>query len=305
MSYSAIVYRVFIASPGDTAKERDLAEKVINQWNTINSKNRKMVLLPLRWENNAAPDMSMNGQDIIDKELLEESDILIGIFKARIGSPTTNSISGTVGEITKHVEAGKLAMLYFFNGSISMNHDSEQLNSVRQLKADFQSKGLTADYKTSGNLVDKLRHQLAIHMNSDRFTKNEFHSGAEFSESIKQNVLKVERPSLKVVGKLDLDFPQPRHNAFDLSDEAKDLLIATYLDKARQIMHLHNKTQATLQTNNKNFFFGGLRIKANYTAALEDLETEGLIKASGIKRQLFVLTKKGYEYAEVLGANLL
>ncbi len=55
MSYESIVYRILIASPSDVDEEREVAARVIQDWNDLNSFNKKIVLLPVRWETHSFP----------------------------------------------------------------------------------------------------------------------------------------------------------------------------------------------------------------------------------------------------------
>jgi hypothetical protein len=55
MSYKANVYQVIIASPGDVARERQIAREIVFEWNAINSRDKKICLLPLSWEYNSTP----------------------------------------------------------------------------------------------------------------------------------------------------------------------------------------------------------------------------------------------------------
>lgn len=45
MPYSAAIFNVMIASPGDVAQERELARDIINEWNAIHSRSRGMASL--------------------------------------------------------------------------------------------------------------------------------------------------------------------------------------------------------------------------------------------------------------------
>lgn len=47
MSYSAEVFNVMIASPGDVDVERGIVREVLAEWNAIHSANQKIVLLPI------------------------------------------------------------------------------------------------------------------------------------------------------------------------------------------------------------------------------------------------------------------
>ncbi len=113
MPYQATVFNVMIASPGDVQKERQVATRAIADWNVMHSRSRGIVLLPLAWETHSSPEMGKNPQKILNKQLLDKSDLLVGIFWTRLGTPTDTHPSGTVEEIEEHVAANKPTMLYF------------------------------------------------------------------------------------------------------------------------------------------------------------------------------------------------
>jgi len=54
-------------------------------------------------------------QAILNKQLGEISNILIGIFWTRLGTHTGQAESGTVEEIEEFMKAGKPVLLYFSN----------------------------------------------------------------------------------------------------------------------------------------------------------------------------------------------
>jgi hypothetical protein len=82
--YTATVLHVMIASPGDVANERNIARQVIADWNAVHAEYRKMVLMALGWELNAFPELGDRLQAIINAQLLENADVLIGIFWTRL-----------------------------------------------------------------------------------------------------------------------------------------------------------------------------------------------------------------------------
>ena len=70
MSYTAKVYNVMIASPGDTKEARQAAKEVIIEWNEIHSEATKIVLLPLMWEDNVTPELNnTEPQENIDEQI--------------------------------------------------------------------------------------------------------------------------------------------------------------------------------------------------------------------------------------------
>jgi hypothetical protein len=79
---------VLIASPGDTTPDRDQVEQAIASWNRDRAVASRVVLLPLRWEVDATSEFGgLDGQQVINKQLVEQADIVIGLFHGRLGGP--------------------------------------------------------------------------------------------------------------------------------------------------------------------------------------------------------------------------
>jgi len=70
MAFDSRVYRIVIGSPSDVEEERDIAVRVIQEWNDLHSYTRKVVLLPLRWETHTAPDYGTRPQEVINEQSL-------------------------------------------------------------------------------------------------------------------------------------------------------------------------------------------------------------------------------------------
>ena len=113
MPYNARVIEVLIASPSDVSTERAIARDEILEWNIVNSRRDETVLLPVGWETHASPEIGRTAQALINETVVDRCDILVAMFWKRIGTPTATAPSGTVEEIRRHVEHGKLAMVYF------------------------------------------------------------------------------------------------------------------------------------------------------------------------------------------------
>src|SRR2546430_1706051 len=113
MPYEAMVVSVMISAPSDVQTERSVVRNVLAEWNAMHSYNRKLLLVHLAWETDAAPQMGERPQAIINVQVLRRADLLIAVFANRLGSPTGRAESGTVEEIKEHINAGRPAMLYF------------------------------------------------------------------------------------------------------------------------------------------------------------------------------------------------
>lgn len=165
MSYEAKVFRILIASPSDVEEERDIAVKTIQEWNDLNSHERQIVLLPLRWETHTAPEYGKRPQEVINRQMVDFSDLVIGIFWTRIGTPTGVADSGTLEEIDRVASQGKPVMLYF--SQVKKDPDSielEQLQKLRDFKQKTYPKALVENYTSQVEFRDKLSKQIEIQL---------------------------------------------------------------------------------------------------------------------------------------------
>lgn len=169
MSYNAKIYKVFIASPDDVQNEREVVRSVIMKWNAINAESKHIVLLPIGWETHAAPETGKTAQDYINEEVLDKSDILIGIFWTKLGTPTKKAKSGTVEEIYRHIGERKLAMLYFSTKEIPNNADLRQVRMVRNFKKEIKNKSLYGEFSDEHDLESKLYNHLEIKITEGKF----------------------------------------------------------------------------------------------------------------------------------------
>jgi hypothetical protein len=147
MSFKAQVYRVFIASPGDLAEERNVATDAVNEWNGLHAEAESVVLLPIKWETHATPRTGVRPQEAINSELVQNSDILVGMFWTKLGTNTGVAESGTVEEIDQFTEAGKPALLYFSRRPIDPNAiNLAQQKKFRAFKASTYKNALTGGF---------------------------------------------------------------------------------------------------------------------------------------------------------------
>ena len=163
MAYAARVLQILVASPGDVQEEREILSQVIYEWNYTNSRERSIVLLPIRWETHASPEMSSSPQAVINKQIVDNCDMAVAVFWTRLGTPTDEAESGTAEEIARMGKAGKPVMLYFSDAEVRLR--SVNLAEYQRL-VEFQEqtypKGLIESYNSLEEFRDKFRRQLAI-----------------------------------------------------------------------------------------------------------------------------------------------
>lgn len=157
MTFAANVVTVLIASPSDTAAERDAVEAAIHRWNADRAQGAHTVLLPLRWEVNAVPVIADSPQAAINRQLLERADIVIGVFYARLGQPTERYPSGTVEEILEAHDAGKPVHVYFSTAPLRPDIELDQLARLRSVKADLGQRSLYGQFASADELQAQVR----------------------------------------------------------------------------------------------------------------------------------------------------
>lgn len=172
MSFDAKVFKILIASPGDVGAEREAIAEVIAKWNSINAERQNIVLLPVGWETHSAPLLGNRAQGIINEQVVDGCDMLVGVFWTRLGSPTGVSESGTVEEVEWFIQHNKPVMLYFSGQQVDITSiDLKQLEALREFQKKMQKVGLTGAYRDIGDFKDQLLSQISI--NIQRIMQNE------------------------------------------------------------------------------------------------------------------------------------
>ncbi|MFD1676018.1 hypothetical protein [Alicyclobacillus fodiniaquatilis] len=161
MAYTATVYRVLVASPSDVTEERAIVPKVIYEWNASHSAEQNVVLLPVKWETHSVPELGDHPQQIINKQLVGNCDILIGAFWTRLGTHTGVAESGTLEEIEEFRQQGKPVALFFSSKEVAPNKvDWPQYQKLLQQKELFKKAGLIGEYSSLEDFEELLTRTL-------------------------------------------------------------------------------------------------------------------------------------------------
>ena len=162
MPQKVTLYRLLIASPSDVVEERKIIQEAIYSWNSVNSLTMDVVLEPVLWETHSTPEMGDRPQAIINKQLVDNCDVLIGVFWTRIGTPTGVSESGTVEEIDKFKKVKKPIMLYFSSKPVvPTSIDTTQYGKLIEFKRKCEREGLVFGFDSSLDLREKAHRHIA------------------------------------------------------------------------------------------------------------------------------------------------
>lgn len=293
MAYRATVVPVMIASPGDVHEERNLVRDIIHEWNDIHSVTFSLVLLPVGWETHSSPDLGGRPQGLINKQVLEHCDLLVGVFWTRIGTPTGEAESGTVEEIRKHIEAGKPAMVYFSTAPVAPNSlNQNQFKQLTKFKKWCKTQGLVEDYDNLSDFSDKFRKHIQMVVRDNDYLKSIAASASISTDQVSEN-------GNSAASELMRQAVYPARASFDLSEEATKLLVEASKDKNGTIISVRTLAGRSIQTNSINFVDSGdRRSVARWEAALDQLGHHDLIVARGSRNEIFEITAKGYETAD-------
>ncbi len=154
-----VLVRVFVASPGDVAQEREEVTRVIRNWNAAHSVTRAVLIEPVRVETHAMTVQGAHPQDLINGQLLERCDLLVAILWTRLGTPTQKAPSGTVQEIREFsaTKGSDRVFVFLCERSFPSNVDLAQVQAVRDFKDEIKDKGLylpTTKYRSSPSFSD-------------------------------------------------------------------------------------------------------------------------------------------------------
>lgn len=166
------IIRCFIASPGDTAEERNVCERVFNDINTGIGTAYGFILQSLRWENDVHPGLGNGGQDVINSQIRDKYDLFIGIMYTKFGTQTDHAESGTEEEFNiayeRALKQKNLEIMFYFNDA-ALNPSKlnlEQYQKVTNFRTNVvQQKCMYSMYNGIQDFEQKLRNHLNLYFN--------------------------------------------------------------------------------------------------------------------------------------------
>jgi hypothetical protein len=282
VAYQATVIPVMIASPGDVAEEREYIRSIIHDWNDVNSEASNIMLAAIGWETHSSPELGARPQELINKRILKNCDLLIGVFWTRLGTPTGKSASGTVEEIEEHVAAGKPAMIYFSSKPVAPESvDSEQFAQVQEIKKKWMPQGLIETYDNIDEFQKKLSKQLQLCLSNNEYLQD-----------------LVTPSTVEVITANPLE--QTSTNQYRLSNEAKILLKSASKRNDGIISKLALMSGRIIQAGGESFGGERGRESAKWEAALNELVNYSLVTERGFKGEVFELSHEGWAVVDIL-----
>ena len=147
-------YDIVLSCPTDVEIEKAVIESVINDFNRTIGTNLDINLNLKHWSTDSYAQSGGAAQELLNKQFIYESDMIICIFWGRMGTPTEKYESGTAEELQEAIIAGKQVFLYFSNAPIPPKElDSEKYARVQEFEKKIREMK-TVYYKQYDNLED-------------------------------------------------------------------------------------------------------------------------------------------------------
>jgi hypothetical protein len=158
---AAIVLSVLVSSPSDVEAARATVLTAIHDWNNSYSRDLGIILEPIQWQTHAYPESGDRPQALINKQIVDESDMVVAVFGYRIGTATGVAQSGTIEEIERLRAKGKHVAVYFSTAPIPHDHDPEQLRRLNEYRESLKPSTLYWTFESTEDLYRKSSQHLA------------------------------------------------------------------------------------------------------------------------------------------------
>ena len=280
---TAVVINVLIASPSDVAEERDIVTSAIYAWNAAHHPTTGIMLNPVRWETHCYPASGDRPQAIINRQIVESGDILIGIFGHKLGTPTGSAQSGTIEEIEEFRKAGKYVALYFSTADPAPDAARDQLKALEDYQHERQKDTLYGTFHTP----DELRLHVMQHL--PRIV-------AEISGGGEDLTSRTGKSSYRGNGA-----PNPLSQNNTLSPKEIELLWNAAKDVCGELLCTRSFDGESIRTNGRQFLENAdARTGAEWIAAFRNLHERSMIEPLSPDGDLFRVTGEGYRAADDL-----
>ncbi|VVS91425.1 DUF4062 domain-containing protein [Desulfoluna spongiiphila] len=171
----SVVLEVLIASPSDVFEERDAIENTVEKWNSLHAKNEDVILRTVRWEKDSFSQMGDSPQELLNQQIVDNSDIIIGVFWTKFGSPTRKFDSGTEEELIRSINSKKPVSIYFSNKKIEPEQTitpefQKNYQKVISFKKKISMQGIYGTFSDIDDLEDQVFK--GLHKNVLLYKKN-------------------------------------------------------------------------------------------------------------------------------------
>lgn len=157
------LYRVFLGAPSDVVEEQTVIRGILDEWNIQHGHADAARVELVHWSTHSYPAAGKRPQALINKQAFDRSDIVVGIFWSKFGSPTGVAASGTEEEIRRGISQGKKVLVYF-SARPAAKRKPLEFSRIQRFKRKFGQKALYWVYSDIGSFEKSFRSHIAAVM---------------------------------------------------------------------------------------------------------------------------------------------
>lgn len=177
MPSNITVYDLLISCPSDVSEYVGMLEKEIIHFNNFYGRSNNVIVRTRHWSKDSYSEFGNHPQKLLNKQIVDSSDMALGVFWTRFGTPTENYGSGTEEEIERMLSMGKQVFLYFLDKPVNLSKiDPEQYKKIQAFMDTHKNEGIFFNVPDERALVTKFRENLELYFDS-------IIRGAEFKKS--------------------------------------------------------------------------------------------------------------------------
>lgn len=163
MPYPITVYKIMLSCPGDIDDQyKNDIRSAADLFNKTTGRNLNILLDIVDWKSDSYPESRKKGQEAINEQLVNKSDMIIALFWTRFGSPTDKYGSGTEEEIELMIKNNKNVFLYFLTKETKLNKEVlEQYNKILEFKEKYKNNNYYYEISKEDNFKDIILSNLS------------------------------------------------------------------------------------------------------------------------------------------------
>lgn len=168
MQKNVLAYDLLISRPSDVIRYVDMLENEEIRFNNVFGKSNGIVVRTRHWTKDSYSEFGDSPQELLNKQIVDSSDMVLGIFWTRFGEPTENYGSGTKEEIERMLKAGKQVFLFFLEKPTINPHefDPDQFKKIQEFKNRHRNDGIYFSVSDENDLTKKIRNNLELYFYS-------------------------------------------------------------------------------------------------------------------------------------------
>lgn len=200
MIKNTTIYDIIVSCPSDVQDEKEAINRVIEEINQYSIERHQMMFRVRNWLTDVDSKIGESAQEHINKTLVNKCDILVGICKTRLGTPTKVANSGTEEEIDRFVKQGKKCFLYFAT-TANINLTSlnvEQLTKLNEFRKKCESNSLYKTFDSVDALCDVFKSDFNLYITNNLINKE------KSDEAKVQNEFNLDKQEEIVISKNDV-----------------------------------------------------------------------------------------------------